>query len=541
MTVFKRLFRYRAWIILTLVLLFVAVVRVRLRAMPLERDEGEYAYSGQLLLQGIAPYKLAYNMKFPGIYAAYALLMLLFGQTVSGIHLGLLAINLASIILMFFLGRKLLDVNGGLIAATSYAVLSMSESVLGLAGHASHFVVLAAFAGTLLLLRIERGSKPMLYFLSGLCFGIAFLMKQPGVFWGIFGLLYLVWSGVAVHRKAWKEIITKSVWYGSGLAMPFILLCLVLMICGVWDRFVFWTFTYAHEYVALHPLFSISTEQFRDTFGQVFGSNPLFWIVVVLGLVTMWWDESLRPVRWFIAGFVVFSVMAVCPGWYFRQHYFVLLLPAASLLAAVAVNRSIYLVQHDRTIELLLAVCILAMFPLAVGVALVGNGSVWFEMSPVAACRHVYLAQMFSESADLAEYIKEHSSPEARIAVLGSEPEIYFDARRHSATGYIYAYPLVEQHQHASKMQSDMIQEIEAAKPEFLVFINVKESWLTQPESQHKIFTWYEEYTKTNYNLVKMLHENVDKSGEEDPRLRDRAPGYLLLYERINPGKKTVP
>ena len=64
--------------------------------MPLERDEGEYAYAGQLMLQGIPPYQLAYNMKFPGVYAAYALIMLSFGQTSVGIHFGLLVVNMAS-------------------------------------------------------------------------------------------------------------------------------------------------------------------------------------------------------------------------------------------------------------------------------------------------------------------------------------------------------------------------------------------------------------------------------------------------------------
>ena len=38
------------------VLALVAVARLRLLAFPLERDEGEYAYAGQLILQGIPPY-----------------------------------------------------------------------------------------------------------------------------------------------------------------------------------------------------------------------------------------------------------------------------------------------------------------------------------------------------------------------------------------------------------------------------------------------------------------------------------------------------
>jgi hypothetical protein len=78
---------------LGLILLFVVFVRVRLLPVPLERDEGEFAYAGQLILQGIPPYQLVYNVKLPGIYAAYALLMAVFGQTPSGIHLGLLFVK----------------------------------------------------------------------------------------------------------------------------------------------------------------------------------------------------------------------------------------------------------------------------------------------------------------------------------------------------------------------------------------------------------------------------------------------------------------
>src|SRR5512147_1059478 len=99
---------YRTWLLLGLALLFVLAVRVRLRDMPLERDEGEYAYAGQLLLQGVPPYKEAFNMKLPGTYAAYALIMALFGQTAGGIHLGVSLVNLASISLTFLLGRRLL-------------------------------------------------------------------------------------------------------------------------------------------------------------------------------------------------------------------------------------------------------------------------------------------------------------------------------------------------------------------------------------------------------------------------------------------------
>src|SRR5207247_8173812 len=105
----KALMRHWPWVVVGLTILLVVLIRVRLREMPLERDEGEYAYAGQLILKGVPPYKEAYNMKLPGTYAAYALIMAVFGQSASGIRLGVVLVNAASIVLLFLIGRKLLD------------------------------------------------------------------------------------------------------------------------------------------------------------------------------------------------------------------------------------------------------------------------------------------------------------------------------------------------------------------------------------------------------------------------------------------------
>ena len=102
------LVRLWPWLMVLVVLLFVGFIRVRLLEMPLERDEGVYAYAGQLILQGIPPYELAYNMKLPGTYFAYALGMAVFGETIRGIHLTLILASSLTIIFMFLLGRKLL-------------------------------------------------------------------------------------------------------------------------------------------------------------------------------------------------------------------------------------------------------------------------------------------------------------------------------------------------------------------------------------------------------------------------------------------------
>ena len=46
-------------------------------------------------------------------------------------------------------------------------------------------------------------------------------------------------------------------------------------------------------------------------------------------------------------------------------------------------------------------------------------------MTPVEVCRMMYGANPFPESYPIAEYLKEHTSAGDRIAVIGSEPQIF--------------------------------------------------------------------------------------------------------------------
>ncbi len=114
----------RIWLRLfyTAVLLIVAGARLRLLNFPLERDEGEYAYAGQFILQGIPPYELAYNMKFPGTYLAYAAIMALFRPDPGGNSFpDCCLMTTATALMLYWLGKKILDETAGLIAAAGYA------------------------------------------------------------------------------------------------------------------------------------------------------------------------------------------------------------------------------------------------------------------------------------------------------------------------------------------------------------------------------------------------------------------------------------
>jgi hypothetical protein len=138
---------------------------------------------------------------------------------------------------------------------------------------------------------------------------------------------------------------------------------------------------------------------------------------------------------------------------------------------------------------------------LVLAATIILRSPMWFVEPLTQIARRTYGADPLPEAEIIAGYIHDHSAPDARVAVLGSEPEIYFLARRHSATGYIYTYGLMEEQPFALRMQEEMIREIGEHPPEFIVFADNPLSWARKPGSDPKIFNWWDAY-QTNYTLV---------------------------------------
>jgi hypothetical protein len=486
------------WSAAVILLVLLAVfVRIRLLAMPLERDEGEFAYSGQLMLQGLAPYSLAFNVKLPGSNAAYAVMMAIFGQSASGIHFGFLLVNLATLALLFFLARRLLNWAGALVCCATYVLISLSPAVLGLAGHATHLVVLAALGGWLMLLRARESGRARDMFLSGLLFGLGFLCKQPGLFFGLFGVTVLARDAVLGKFTSNRLHLRNLALLSLGLVLPMALTCLIMWPAGTFGRFWFWTITYARVHGQMLPL-PLAFHRLTAFFSA--GAERWFFLAGGAGLACLWLEPDTHERRFLLTICYFYSWCAVATGLYFMRHYYLLLLPVTSLLLGAAVTTLADLPGRARMAAL--SVAAPGLFLAAVGSVIWENRAVWFEMPPDTACMAVYNGEPFVECAAVAQFIREHSAPHDRIAVVGSEPEIYFYARRRSVSGYIYMYDLVAEQPFASAMQKEFIHDVESARPEFLVLVNNGTSWTTWPEADRTIFYWARQYPGQYYQLA---------------------------------------
>jgi hypothetical protein len=508
-------------------MVFFVLVRVRLRDMPLERDEGEFAYVGQLMLEGIPPYKIASNMKLPGTYAAYAAMMAVFGETTSGIRIGLMLVNAAATILVFLLAKYLYGPLAGAVAGITYSFLSCRPGVLGLYAHATHFVVLAALAGILLLLYAIDTGRTGCFFGSGVCFGLAFLMKQPGILFFVFAGSYWLW-------REWKRPFPRhnaAVRAGAlfaGLVLPFGLTCLMLFRAGVFSSFWFWTWSYAREYGSMTTL--------REAWPMLRASLPwvvrpfVIWEIVAVGLAAPLWSRCAREHGGFMASFFLSSLLAVCPGLYFRPHYFILLLPAAALCTGIGVSAVQQTLRERRFGRLVVWLPVL-YFAVVFAISVRGQYKTYFHLDPVSLNKKIFDRDPFLEAVAVGNYIRAHSAEQDMIGVFGSEPEICFYSARHCASSYLYTYPLMEKQKYSEQMRLDMMQQVRDARPKFLVYADVARSWGTPAtlEENRGFLEMAWAYAHGNYELV----EEVAVGGDPGHLWGDRA--YLYLFRRTGP------
>jgi hypothetical protein len=517
------------WLLLILVL--VAAVRLRLLSIPLERDEGEYAYAGQLMLEGVPPYRLAYNMKMPGTYAAYALIMAVFGQSSAGIRLGFMLVNFGAIVLLYFVGRRFLDRAGALAASAAYALLSLSPDVLGFNAHATHFVVLAALAATLALLRAQERGGLAGFFWSGALFGLAFLMKQPGGAFGFFGGGLIIWAAWRRSPRAWKMDGLRLAMYGAGVAAPIMLTGLILWRAGVWDKFWWWTVTYARVHAT-----ATSWAEGKVRLANFFTSGPsdvIFWALALAGWCRVLMARGGADEKFFLSSLLFFSAVSLFPTLNFTNHYFVLMLPVVALLAA-------------KVFAAAAAGLAAQPWALAQGApwllfALVCGGVAWSHLGPFLLWRQqevtdrMYFINDFQVYPILADYLRLHSPPTAKLAVFGSEPELLFYAHRRSVTGYIYMYDLVQDQPYRQRMEREMISEVEQGRPDYVVFVNLNISWNPRPpESFQRIHEWLSHYVQSQYDpcAVVTFGPNLYLWGPDC--LRHVPPGhrFVVLYQR---------
>lgn len=486
-------------VLLILILSVVVVVRIRLLNIPLDRDEAEYAYGGQLILNGQFPYLEQYSLKLPGMFFIYSIFFIVLGQSSLAIHFGLIISNLFSCLLIFRISKRLSDYYSAIVATSFFAILTLNENIQGFSANAEHFVVLFTLFGLFFFFKYSDGLLKKHLFISGIMMALAFVIKQHGLVFMFLGAILVLNKSILLKKSLIKVIESVLIYFSGALSVIILTLGLVFLF-GAFEKFWFLTFTYAKEYVSYINL-EQGLNNFVKNISNIIKGDYLLWIISVLGMLSLFLFKTSRKQMFFILSLFITSLLSISPGLYFRPHYFLLILPAVSILAGVFFNNLFnYTLKSDKKIFTIILPFVL--FITTISISAFSHSDYLFKLSPVQVSKKIFGSNPFSESPQIAKYINEHTAENDRIAVIGAEPQILFYSNRKSASGYLYVYPFLEQNFYAEQMVNEYFKEIEISNPAFIVFSNHSGTWFGNESRKNEIFGWLNNYIDNKYKKV---------------------------------------
>ncbi len=535
--------RLAALLLATAALAFAAL-RAPYLSLPLERDEGEYAYIAQRMLAGDWPYRDAFDQKPPGIFLAYAAAFALVGQTVEVVHGLLGAWTAAALLLLFALVRRLEGSLAAACAALAFAVASIDARLGGTAANTESFLALPALGSLLFLLRALEGGGLRPWWACGALGAAACWFKPVAAANLVFVAVFAAAAIGSRQRGSFRlspELARAGLGLGLGAASVCVPLGLVLAAGGAWDEFLDAVVVHNWRYArSLSPAQGL--HNLRVVLTQQAPGQALLWALALLALAH---PRLCRArTRWLLGGSWLAALAAASAGLYFRPHYFLQALPFLCALAGAASGALLRRALAARSPWSARAAALAVAAALLAPVATVHRGH-RAAGSPDAIARRLYGLNPFPESRRIADHVRERSAPDERVLVVGSEPQILFLAARRSATRYIFFYPLTLPGGAALARQREVAADVEARPPRYVVWINLPTSLHTGEVGHGEVFARARALLARSYRLELLglpVADDAPYAFFEGEAARARAVGldedparsfWLAVYRRL--------
>jgi len=462
--------KWSPWIFLGIAGIIFLQARIQLLAIPLERDEGSFAYISHWLLRGKDLYTDMLDSKLPGLYTLYAISTTLFGYNATGVHLGLLFTNIAAGIFFFLLLREVFNQYIASISTAFLLILITAPNVNGFAAHATQLLLPFLFAGCWLFWKGIRTGNLLTFFLAGLMIGISFTIKQQTALFGI--LLAFFWWPLRLswHRNTASKLpIMEWILLGAGGLIPVILTVAYFKMAGRFDEFVFWTYT---QPIKLSG--SMADPWYVLLWRGIVGVNAKFelvWITAFAGLILTFFSGFKTGVKWFAILFTIFCIASIALGVAFYKHYFVVVMPAVAMCTGIALY---WISQKTGKAGGIIGI---AAAVVLISVPLIARQEYYFKPDFAKIHQEAYRQNMFPELEKIGQELSKRIPEGGKLAILGSEPEVLVAANREGCSKHLMVYSMLIDPEHAQAMQDDYYTEITQCDADYVVFDVFSSSW----------------------------------------------------------------
>ena len=191
------------------------------------------------------------------------------------------------------------------------------------------------------------------------------------------------------------------------------------------------------------------------------------------------------------------------PGNHYYGHYFLQWVPTVCISAAAFIYSVHELLVDKFNIKqssqyILLGILVLFSFSHVSGLK-----KYYFNKNNTQLLRQVYGLNPFPESKVIADKLNTMMKPEDKLAVFGTEIQMYFYTKkispsRFAGSGALLEFPVKK----SEEWQNEFISDVEKADPKYLVFYSHPISWMANPNVKNLIFPWFDKFSTEKYNLI---------------------------------------
>ncbi len=487
---------------------------------PLNRDEGEYAYAAQLLVQGVAPYEHAFVQKPPAIFYSYVISNLLLPHAYWAPRLLASVFVALGTILLGFIAR--LEFGEGFALpvmwlATPMILLPGLEQV---DANVEMFMLLPLVATVAVYCHARRDGHKMRYWLAaGFLAATTLLYKYTAL--PVLVFVFAVWLFEMWRAVRNGKFILRALACGMTGGILATALGLGFFLIQDGGKHLLECTVLFNKYYASSNLFGPA---YFWAECKVLWRN--WWILFLLP-----WAILLdpRPRAWFWLGLFLFAVLATNESCY--SHYYMILMPFWAMLGALGIgalasrlSKWIGRFSGSATCLITVVMMILVLRP----------DAFWMFSSRQKFVEKKTEGFPFIDALVVAGQVLQRSTPNDFVYVAGSEPEILCYAQRFSPTRFITSYALMDPTPLARGYQSEAIRDLQQHPPKLIIFAQSGYSWTRQSGTPPEFLDFLGKFLKQDYQLAGGYVKSGTQDGYWSETLsRDEfMNSSLWLYER---------
>jgi 4-amino-4-deoxy-L-arabinose transferase-like glycosyltransferase len=398
-------------------------------------DEGYYGIIANDTLDGGTVYRTAVDTKPPGIYYVYIAVFKIAGRNnLLAVHILAILVVAATALVIRRIGARVADDWAGAWSGIGYAVFVHAYwpgDTL-----AANTEIFASLPLALSVLVFLQGGKKVGWgwmFISGALVGIATLIRQPSAV--LLGAIaaYLLHAWLIPRTQSLGSVLAA----GSGVVAGFI-----AVIAGLaWyyygqgnlhDAYL-WAWAFAIRYVESDTTVLYVLKRLLTVHLAVILAWGLLWFFgirqVVETLRSLWRGSAVSSSAVLLISWLVLSYLAIFIGWRFPGHYHLPVLPPLSILAGQAFSH--FVAEQRRSPQsrwrwIRTGIVGAAALP-AIGFLIVA----------------FVVRKQTLDFLPIVQHIMRETSPNDRIFVWGSWPQLYSFSGRRMATRFVSCSHLV--------------------------------------------------------------------------------------------------